>query len=50
MSSLRQSAKYREIDEELSKSEFNIFQVGNKDLSELFLNSFRFTFRYKSNN
>ena len=39
MSSLRQSAKYREIDEELSKSEFNIFQVGNKDLSELFLNS-----------
>ena len=33
------SEKYKEIDEELSKSDFNIFQVGKKDLSQLFLDS-----------
>ena len=31
--------KYKVIDEELSKSEINIFKVGNKDLSQIFLNS-----------
>ena len=33
------SNKYRDIDEELTKSDFNIFQIGNKDLSQLFLNA-----------
>ena len=36
---LQLSEKYKEIDEELAKLDTNIFKVGNKDLSELFLNS-----------
>ena len=41
MSSLELSPidKYKEIDEELAKSDINIFKVGNRDLSQVFLNA-----------
>jgi len=38
-SELKSIDKYKQIDEELAKSEVNIFQVGKKDLSQLFLNA-----------
>ena len=39
MSELQSIDKYKVIDEELAKSDINIFKVGNKDLSQIFLNS-----------